>query len=200
VTSAAAGSRGPQTEIVIIRHAQTAWSVARRHTGRTDIPLTDEGRAAAQALGPALADREFALVLASPLSRATETASLAGLDPEPEPDLMEWDYGDYEGRSTADIREERPGWFLWRDGVPGGESADDVAARADRVIQRVLDPDGPDGDVALVAHGHLLRVLAARWLEQPAAFGARLALGPAHLGVLGFERETRALLRWGAGS
>ena len=182
---------------MVVRHAETAWSVAKKHTGRTDIPLTDEGRAAARALRPSLAAWDFELVLTSPLSRAAETASLVGLDAEPEPDLVEWDYGEYEERTTAEIREERPGWFLWRDGVPGGEAAEDVAARADRVIARALDAEG---DVALVAHGHLLRVLAARWLEQPAAFGARLALEPAHLGVLGFERETRALLRWSASS
>jgi broad specificity phosphatase PhoE len=183
--------------LVVLRHAETAWSVARRHTGRTDVPLTDAGREAARAMAPVLADRDFALVLTSPLVRAAETAQLAGLDAEPDGDLMEWDYGAYEGRTTQEIREERPGWFLWRDGVPDGETAGDVGARADRVIARAL---AADGDVALVAHGHLLRVLAARWLEQPAAFGARLALEPAHLGELGVERETRALLRWSVGS
>lgn len=189
--------RGPEGEtILLLRHAETEWSVAKKHTGRTDIPLTDAGRAAAQAVAPALRDREFALVLTSPLVRASETARLAGLEAEEEPALVEWDYGAYEGRRTTDIREERPGWFLWRDGVPEGESPADVAARADAVIERVLDPARPPGDVALVAHGHLLRMLAARWLEQPPDFGARLPLEPGHLGELGFERETRALLRW----
>ena len=182
--------------VVLLRHAQTEWSLAKKHTGRTDIPLTEDGRSAARAVAPLLAGREFALVLTSPLVRASETAQLAGLEASAEPDLMEWHYGAYEGRTTKDIREERPGWFLWRDGVPEGEHADDVGRRADRVIERAL---GVEGDVALVAHGHLLRVLAARWLEQPAAFGARLTLEPAHLGELGFERETRALLRWSLG-
>ena len=181
------------SRVVLVRHAETAWSVAKRHTGRTDIPLTDAGRRAAEALRPVLEGERFGLALTSPLARATQTAQLAGLRAEPEPDLMEWDYGAYEGRTTKDIRVERPGWLLWDDGVPEGESADDVGARADRVIERVL---GQEGDVVLVAHGHVLRVLAARWLEQPPAFGARLALEPAHLGELGFERERRALLRW----
>ncbi len=182
--------------VLLLRHAATEWSVAKKHTGRTDIPLTDDGRAAAQAVAPALRDRDFALVLTSPLQRAAETARLAGLEAEEEPALMEWDYGAYEGRRTTEIREERPGWFLWRDGVPEGESPEDVAARVDAVIERILDPARPEGDVALVAHGHVLRMLAGRWLEQPPDFGARLPLEPAHLGELGFERETRALLRW----
>ncbi len=179
--------------VLLLRHAQTEWSELKKHTGRTDIPLTDAGRVAAQAVAPALRDRRFALVLTSPLQRAAETARLAGLEAEEEPALVEWDYGAYEGRRTSEIREERPGWLLWRDGVPEGESPADVAARADAIIDRIL---GVGGDVAVVAHGHLLRMLAARWLEQPPDFGARLPLEPAHLGELGFERETRALLRW----
>ena len=183
--------------VLLLRHAQTEWSVAKKHTGRTDLPLTDAGRTAAQALAPGLAGRSFALVLTSPLQRAVETARLAGLEPEEEPALVEWDYGAYEGRRTRDIREERPDWSLWRDGVPEGESPDDVAARADAVIDRLL---GVEGDVAVVAHGHVLRMLAGRWLEQPPVFGAHLPLEPAHVGELGFERETRALLRWNAPS
>ena len=183
--------------VLLIRHAATEWSVARKHTGRTDLPLTDAGRAAAQALAPSVARYTFSLVLTSPLQRAAETARLAGLDAEPEPALMEWDYGAYEGRRTKEIREERPGWFLWRDGVPDGESPADVAARADTVIERLL---AADGDAAVVAHGHMLRMLAGRWLEQPPDFGARLPLDAAHVGELGFERETRALLRWNAPS
>jgi probable phosphoglycerate mutase len=179
--------------LVLLRHAETEWSRAGRHTGRTDIPLTAEGRGAAEAIASALAGHDFALVLTSPLQRAVETARLAGLTAEVEPALLEWDYGDYEGRTTSDIRAERPGWLLWRDGVPGGESPEDVAARADRVIERAL---AVDGDVLLVAHGHLLRTVAVRWLEQPMEFGTRLPLRPGRLGVLGWERSVRALRGW----
>jgi broad specificity phosphatase PhoE len=182
-------------EVVLVRHAETEWSRAGRHTGRTDVPLTADGRAAACALAPRLAARRFALVLTSPLQRAAETARLAGLDATTEPDLVEWDYGGYEGRTTRDIRAERPGWLLWRDGVPGGEAPGDVAARADRVVARLADP-ALGGDACVVAHGHLLRVLAARWLEQGPELGARLPLRAGRLGVLGWERETRALLSW----
>jgi probable phosphoglycerate mutase len=186
----------PVRSVVLVRHAETAWSIARRHTGRTNLPLTDDGREAARALRPRLAERSFALVLSSPLSRAADTAQLAGLDAaEPEPDLQEWDYGEYEGITTKEIRETRPDWVLWRDGCPGGESADDVGARVDRVIARVLDVEG---DACLVAHSHLLRVLAARWLEQPAAFGARLVLETGSLSELAWERETRVLAGWNA--
>lgn len=184
----------PRREVFLIRHAETPWSIEGRHTGRTDIALTDRGREAAAALAPAFAKRCFALVLASPLQRAADTARLAGLTAEPDDDLMEWDYGAYEGRTTLEIREERPGWELWRDGVPGGESAADVAARVDRVIARALDAGG---EVALVAHGHVLRMVAVRWLEQDAVLGARLPLDPGCLGVLGWQREARALRAWG---
>jgi broad specificity phosphatase PhoE len=185
-------------EMWIIRHAETEWSRAHKHTGRTDIPLTDAGREAARALHVRLEGHAFAAVFVSPLSRARETAELAGLggdDVRVRDDLMEWDYGDYEGRTTAAIREERPGWLLWRDGVPNGERADDVGARVDRVIQEALRIDG---DVAIVAHGHVLRVLAARWLEQPAAFGGRLALETGRISTCGWERETRVLTGWNA--
>jgi probable phosphoglycerate mutase len=186
----------PVRSVLLVRHAETAWSIARRHTGRTDLPLTDDGRDAARALRPRLAERSFALVLTSPLGRAAETAALAGLDTaEPEPDLMEWDYGEYEGITTKEIHEHRPDWLLWRDGSPGGEQPGDVEARVDRVIDRVL---AVDGDACLVAHSHLLRVLAARWLEQPAAFGARLVLGTGSLSELGWERETRVVTGWNA--
>ena len=184
-------------EIVLVRHAETAWSIEGKHTGRTDIPPTARGREAAAALAPGLAPRSFALVLASPLQRAADTARLAGLEAEPEDDLMEWDYGAYEGRTTKDIRAERPGWELWRDGVPDGESPADVAARVDRVIERVLDPARPEGDVALVAHGHVLRMVAVRWLELDLEVGARLPLDPGRLGLLGWQREARALRGWG---
>lgn len=194
---------GERREVVLVRHGETAWSRDRKHTGRTDIPLLDEGRAQIrEALAPKLEGWPFALTLCSPLGRARETAELAGLTPDAfDDDLLEWDYGEYEGVTTADIRTLRPDWLLWRDGCPGGEKPDDVAARCDRVIARVLeiigDPDC-ETDVALVAHGHVLRVLAARWLEQPPAFGSRLWLATGSLSVLGFERETRVVRRWNA--
>jgi probable phosphoglycerate mutase len=186
-------------ELWLIRHAETEWSKAHKHTGRTDIPLTDTGREIARGLRGTLDGRGFAAVFVSPLGRARETADLAGLGEgaHVRDDLMEWDYGAYEGITTADIRKERPDWFLWRDGVPGGETADDVGARVDRVIAQALDAGGdPDAPVALVAHGHVLRVLAARWLEQPAAFGGRLALETGGIGRCGWEREVRVLAGW----
>ena len=150
-------------EIVLVRHGETEWAKLGRHTGRTDIPLTDDGRAQAELAGRRLAGRDFALVLTSPLGRAFDTCRLAGLAgvAERDDDLLEWDYGEYEGRRTVDIRVDRPGWTLWDDGVPGGETASEVAARVDRVIDRAV---AADGDVALFAHGHVLRVLGARWL------------------------------------
>ncbi len=183
-------------DVILLRHAETEWSRTRRHTGRTDVPLTDRGREAARALGPRLRGRDLGLVLTSPLSRATETAALAGLRPEPEEGLLEWDYGAYEGRTTPAIREERPGWYLFRDGCPGGEGAEAVGARVDPVIARALPVLEAGHDAVLVAHGHVLRVLAARWLEQPAAFGGRLYLSTGSLSVLGFEREVRVLRGW----
>jgi broad specificity phosphatase PhoE len=182
-------------ELWLVRHAETEWSKAKKHTGLTDIPLTDAGRDAARAMRQRLAGHPFAAVLVSPLQRARETAELAGLADRAQvrEDLLEWDYGAYEGLTTAEIREQRPDWFLWRDGVPEGERAADVGARVDRIIAEVL---GVDGDVAIVAHGHVLRVLAARWVEQDPAFGARLALETAGIGRCGFERETRVLTGW----
>jgi broad specificity phosphatase PhoE len=185
----------PTQEVWLVRHAETEWSRSGRHTGRTDVPLTDEGRARARELGERLGGREFALVLVSPLERARETARLAGLgDPcQVREDLLEWDYGDYEGITTADIRAERPDWYLWRDGVPNGETADEVGARCDRVIEEVL---AADGDVVAFAHGHILRALAARWLEEPVSFGGRLFLSTGSVCVLGFEREVRVARLW----
>jgi broad specificity phosphatase PhoE len=181
---------------LLARHAETAWSKTGKHTGRTDIPLTDAGREHARALGALLAGHRFALVLSSPLSRARESAQIAGLtDVQLRDDLVEWDYGHYEGRTTPEIREDRPGWFLWRDGVPGGEGIDDVGARCDRVIEEIR---GVEGDVAIVAHGHVLRVLAARWIGQPPAFGSRLHLDTAALSMIGFERDVEVLSRWNA--
>jgi len=150
----------------LVRHGATEWSVTGQHTGRTDIPLTEEGRRQAERLAARLARERFALVLVSPLARARETARITGFGDvaEVDPDLVEWDYGDYDGRTAAEIRRERPGWTPWHGGFPGGETLEEVAARADRVVARVR---GVDGDVALFAHGHILRVIAARWLEQP---------------------------------
>jgi probable phosphoglycerate mutase len=184
-------------EVVLVRHAETEWSRARRHTGRTDIPLLEEGREHARTLKARLAGREFALVLASPLSRARETAQLAGLDDRVQlrDDLMEWDYGDYEGITTEEIRRTRPDWWLWRDGCPGGESPADVAGRVDGVIDEVLSVEG---DVAVFAHGHILRALAARWAQQEVELGGHLMLSTGALCVLGFEREVRAITLWNA--
>jgi len=185
----------PGHELWLVRHAETEWSKSGRHTGRTDVPLTDEGRARADELAVRLAAEEFALVLVSPLERARETARLAGLADECQvrEDLLEWDYGDYEGITTPEIREERPDWYLWRDGVPNGETADEVGARCDRVIAEVLSADG---NVALFAHGHILRALAARWVDEPVAFGGRLFLSTGSLCILGFEREVRVIRLW----
>jgi broad specificity phosphatase PhoE len=185
----------PAREVWLVRHAETEWSKSGRHTGRTDVPLTDEGRERARELAVRLAGREFALVLVSPLERARETARLAGLADECQvrEDLLEWDYGDYEGITTPEIREQRPDWYLWRDGVPNGETADEVAARCDRIIDEALSADG---NVALFAHGHILRALAARWVEEPVAFGGRLFLSTGSLCILGFEREVRVVRLW----
>jgi broad specificity phosphatase PhoE len=191
VTTAAAGAATHQ--VWLVRHGTTEWSTAGRHTGRTDIPLTTGGEQAARALKAGLAAHQFALQLSSPLIRAVHTAELAGCSPELDPDLMEWDYGSYEGRTTAAIREGRPGWNIWANGVPGGESAEEVAARADRVIARAR---AADGDTLLFAHGHLLRILGARWIGAPPAAGQHLLLSTAAFCVLGWERETPALARW----
>jgi broad specificity phosphatase PhoE len=180
-------------ELWLVRHAETEWSRSGRHTGRTDVPLTEAGRERARALRDRLAGRTFALVLSSPLSRARETAELAGLEPQLRDDLVEFDYGEYEGITTATIREQRPGWDLWRDGSPGGETAEHVGRRVDGVIEEAL---AADGDVAIFAHGHVLRALAARWVEQPAAFGGRLRLDTGAISVVGFEREVRVIRHW----
>jgi len=182
-------------ELWLIRHGETAWSRSGRHTGRTDIPLTAQGERQAALLGRKLAGREFALVLSSPLRRARETCRLAGYGgvAREEPDLREWDYGAYEGRTTAQLREETPGWTIWAAGVRDGESVDQVGARGDRVIARGAEVEG---DVALFAHGHVLRILAARWLGLPAAGGRYLALDAASLSVLGHEHEQRVIQRW----
>jgi probable phosphoglycerate mutase len=182
-------------ELWLARHAETEWSKAHKHTGRTDIPLTDEGRAHAAMLRERIGDHQFAAVFSSPLARARETAELAGFGDRAQPrdELLEFDYGDYEGITTDEIRRSRPDWYLWRDGSPGGELPDEVGARVDRVIAEAL---AVDGDAIFFAHGHVLRVVGARWLEQPASFGGRLALDTGALCRLGFERETRVIRAW----
>jgi broad specificity phosphatase PhoE len=168
--------------------------MASKHTGRSDIALEPEGQEQAVAVGRRLAGHRFARVLVSPLARARQTCELAGFaHAEVCDDLAEWDYGDYEGRTTADIRSERPGWSLWRDGAPDGEGLAQVAARADRVVATVR---AGEGDVLAFAHAHILRVVAARWLELSAHDGSRWVLGPASVSVLGWERETPVIERW----
>jgi broad specificity phosphatase PhoE len=182
-------------EVVLVRHGETEWSRAGRHTGRTDVPLTEQGRRQAEAVGAALRDRDFALVLTSPLGRALETCRLAGFGERAKSrdELMEWDYGAYEGRTTAEVREERPGWTLWRDGVPGGETIEQVGQRVDRVLDEIR---ALDGEALLFAHGHVLRVLTARWLELEPDAGRLFALDPATLSMLGYERETPVIQLW----
>jgi broad specificity phosphatase PhoE len=179
--------------LVLIRHGETEWSASGRHTSVTDVPLLESGRRGAGRLRERLAGRGFALVLTSPRARARETAALAGLEASVDEDLVEFDYGRYEGRTTPEIREERPGWSVWADGAPGGETAAQVGERADRVISRALDAGG---DVAAFAHGHLLRVLAARWIGLPASYGAHLGLDTGSVSELGFERERRVIWLW----
>jgi broad specificity phosphatase PhoE len=187
--------------IVLVRHGETEWSLSGQHTSRTDLSLTPAGRERAAALAPMFASRTFALVLSSPLLRARETCELAGLSAAAElcDDLREWDYGAYEGLTTPQIRERDPDWVMWRDGCPDGESPAQVGARADRVIERLRSADADadaDADAIAFAHGHILRVLAARWIEQPPAGGARLALDPGAVCELGYARETSVILRW----
>lgn len=186
---------GGRPRLVVVRHGQTEWSRTGRHTGRTDVPLEPEGAEAAAAVGRCLSGRGFGLVLSSPLARARETCRLAGFGDRAEitPDLMEWDYGDYEGRTSAEIRRERPGWTLWQDGVPGGETATEVGRRVDRVIERARSQPG---DTLCFAHGHVLRVLAARWVGLPPVGGRLWALEPGAVGVLGWEGETPVSVRW----
>ena len=181
-------------EIWLVRHGDTEWTTTGQHTSRTDVPLTDAGREQGQSVGEFLNGREFALVLSSPMSRARDTCALAGYGDvaEIEDDLREWDYGEYEGRKTDDIRKERPGWTVWM-GSPGGESFDHVGARARRVLERATEADG---DAALFSHGHFLRILGACWLGLPPEGGRLFALGTAALSVLGYEREARVFREW----
>jgi broad specificity phosphatase PhoE len=183
------------TRLVLVRHGETEWTKSGQHTGRTDIPLTDRGRQDAFRLRDRLEGWTFLRVLCSPLSRALETARLAGFADRVETvdDLREWDYGEYEGRTTADIRGQRRRWSLWLDGTPGGESAADVGARVDRLLKEFRDVDG---DAAVFAHGHVLRVLTARWLGLTPVDGRLFALDPATISVLGYERETPVIRQW----
>jgi broad specificity phosphatase PhoE len=182
-------------EIILARHGETEWSRDLKHTGRSDIPLTENGRAEAHELRPALAGRSFVRVISSPLERALETCRLAGLGEKVElsDDLLEWDYGDYEGITTAEIHQERPDWYLWRDGCPGGETAPEVGARVDRVIAQLRSLEG---DAALFSHGHVLRVLTARWLKLGPESGALFKLDTGTLSSLGYERKTPVITRW----
>jgi broad specificity phosphatase PhoE len=184
----------PRT-IWLIRHGETEWTRSGAHTGRTDIPLTTQGRLDASSLARMLGGRQFALVLTSPMSRARETCSLAGCGQAAvvDPDLCEWDYGDYEGIATADIQKTRPGWSLWTDGVVNGETVQQVGSRADAVIGRAM---AAEGDTALFAHGHFLRILTARWLGLTPDSGRLFALGTATISTLGYEHETRVITRW----
>ena len=179
----------------LVRHGETGWARLGRHTGRTDVPLTALGRRQAKAVVRKLAGQSFTRVLSSPLSRAFETARLAGFGDrvETNDDLLEWDYGDDEGRTTAEIRVDRPGWTIWSGGPAGGETIQQVARRVDRVI--ALARDEP-GDVLVFAHGHVLRVLAARWIDEPPSEGRLFALSTATVSVLGWEREQPVIERW----
>jgi broad specificity phosphatase PhoE len=182
-------------QIVIIRHGETEWSASGQHTSRTDLPVIDDGVRLAKQLAPMLAGQQFELVLTSPLRRAWETCELAGCGDRAEVDerLREWDYGEYEGLTTPQIRSGRPDWNLWSDGAPGGETPEQVGARADAVLDRLARVEG---NAVLFAHGHILRVLTARWLALSVAEGARFRLDAGGVGRLGYERDTEVLLGW----
>ncbi len=183
-------------ELILVRHGQTEWSAAHRHTSYTDLGLTPDGERQARQVGDWLADRSFAAVLSSPRRRARRTAELAGLTvTDIDNDLVEWDYGEYEGLTAEQIREQRPGWYLWTDGCPGGESAEAVGTRMDRMLGRAATRL-KHGDVALIAHGHILRVAGARWLDLPARDGGRLRLDTATISVLGYEHGRPIILSW----
>ncbi len=189
-------SVGQLSTAVLVRHGETTWSRQRRHTGRTDIPLDDEGRRRAAALAPFLADVPAdALVLTSPLRRARDTAELAGFGGRAEvcDDLLEWDYGEYEGRRTSDIQLDIPGWTVWTHPIIGGESLQQVGERVDRVIARVVDHAGP---AVLFAHAHVLRILGARWCGWPPGNGAGLTLEPASVSLLAHERDAPVIDHW----
>jgi probable phosphoglycerate mutase len=182
---------------ILIRHGETEWSISGQHTGSTDIPLTENGRALARRLSPLLSRATFSLVLTSPLGRARETCALAGLagTAEVDSDLTEWDYGEYEALTPTQIHAKAPGWMIFRDGCPGGESPSQVGARVDRIIARIR---AVEGDVALFAHGHVFRVFAARWLGLPAEAGSHFLLDTATVSVLSHYRGIPAIRRWNA--
>jgi probable phosphoglycerate mutase len=182
-------------EVTLVRHGETEWSLSGQHTGVTDIPLTENGRNVARRLEPLLAREAFALVLTSPAQRARQTCELAGLGrrAEIDRDLHEWSYGEYEGLTPKQIQAKAPGWLLFKDGCPGGESPAEVGARVDKVIARVR---AVDGNVALFAHGHVFRVFAARWLGMPAVDGSHFLLDPATLNVLSYYHGIPAIRRW----
>jgi probable phosphoglycerate mutase len=186
-------------EVILVRHGETEWSRSGRHTGRTDVPLTEAGARNAELLALRLERRRFASVFTSPLSRAFDTCRLAGMGDgaQVREELLEWDYGEYEGVTTEQIREGRPGWLLWRDGCPGGEDARQVGRRVDGLVDELR---GLDGDAALFAHGHVLRVIAARWVGLPPQAGGVLALATGTLSVLGYEREVAVIRLWNDGS
>jgi len=185
--------------VLLIRHGETEWSLNRRHTGTTDIPLTDNGRSAATLLKPVLADHAFTLVLTSPMRRAWETCELAGLNEraQVDRDLMEWNYGDYEGLTPKEIHEKRPGWMIFTDGAPGGESPNQVRARIDRVITKIRAVAGK-GNVAVFSHGHLIRALGARWLGLQVSDGRHFLLEPATINVVSYYRDVPAIEHWNA--
>jgi probable phosphoglycerate mutase len=182
-------------ELWLVRHGETEWSLSGAHTGRTDIPLTANGRARAAAIGRYLANRRFAGVFTSPLERARETCTLAGFGnvARIDPNLSEWDYGEYEGRTTAEIQSTVPGWSLWADGPAGGETVEQVAVRAEAAIARAVEAGG---DVLLFSHGHLLRILTARWLGLEPADGRLFALSTGTVSTLGYEHAARVIIRW----
>ncbi len=186
-----------EQRVCLIRHGETEWSISRQHTGTTDIPLTENGCAAAKLLGPMLAEQKFDVVLVSPLRRARQTCELAGLGALTtiDADLCEWNYGKYEGLTPAQIRATAPGWLIFRDGCPGGESPTDVAARVARLIARIRKVGGR---VALFGHGHLLRALASKWIGLPVSYGSQFRLHPASLSVLGYYQGMGAIERWNA--
>lgn len=182
-------------QLWLVRHGETEWTASGQHTGKTDLPLTLEGKLHARQIAGFLNGRRFSLVLTSPLRRATETCRLAGYSEHAivDANLLEWDYGDYEGLTTAQIQKTRTSWSLWKDGVPNGESIEQVASRAQNVIARVL---ANSGDALLFAHGHILRILTACWLGLPPEAGQLFALGTASVSTLGYERETRVITQW----
>jgi broad specificity phosphatase PhoE len=189
------------TELWLVRHGETEWSLSGKHTSRTDIPLTEHGRQRAVELRDYLAGRKFDLVLESPMERARETCAIAGYGDVAVVDdgLKEWDYGVYEGKTTAEIAAEIPGWSVWKNEIVGGETVDHVGVRADGVIAQALAAAPGGGNVALFAHAHILRILAARWICLDARDGALLALGTGSVSVLGWERETRVIQSWNRG-